>query len=70
MTVPDIVVIEAGPSMNQTKLNPCSNNSNKAFLGVLKPIKFNLNLKTRHTFKNRLCQVKNLRINFKKYAKQ
>ena len=52
MTAPDIVVNEAGPSMNQTKLNPCSNNSNKAFLGVLKPIKFNL--KIRNTLKKAL----------------
>ena len=31
-----------------------SNNSNKAFLGILKPIKFNFNLKTRHTSKKAL----------------
>ena len=46
-----------------------SNNSNKAFLGILKPIKINLNLR-HHIFKKKLCQFKNLRNNSKKYVQQ
>ena len=48
-----------------------SNNSNKAFFAILKPIKFNFNLKTRHTyFQKKLCQVENVGINLKIYVQQ
>ena len=69
MTAPDIVVNEAGPSLNQTKLNPVIIQI-KRFLEFKNLSNSIFNLKTRHIFKKWLCQVKNLRINLKIYVNQ
>ena len=57
MTAPDIVVNEAGPSLNQTKLNPVIIQI-KRFLEFKNLSNSIFNLKTRHTFKKGYVKLK------------